>query len=171
MCREAAPEKVNEALDAALERLFDREGGIVKLFDPPFGDGAERAGYIASYGPGFRENGGQYTHGAIWLAMACLRTGRRAEGLELLKAVLPRLAPEYGAEPYVIAADVYSNSDRYAQAGWSWYTGSAGWFFRVVTGDLLGLAVEDGKLTARPSAPEGWKFSASLSGAGEVQSK
>lgn len=171
MCREAAPEKVNAALDAALERLFDREGGIVKLFDPPFGDGAERAGYIASYGPGFRENGGQYTHGAIWLAMACLRTGRRAEGLELLKAVLPRLAPEYGAEPYVIAADVYSNSDRYAQAGWSWYTGSAGWFFRVVTGDLLGLAVEDGKLTARPNAPEGWKFSASLSGAGEVQNK
>ena len=103
--------------------------------------------------------------------MACLRTGRRAEGLELLKAVLPRLAPEYGAEPYVIAADVYSNSDRYAQAGWSWYTGSAGWFFRVVTGDLLGLAVEDGKLTARPNVPEGWKFGASLSGAGEVQNK
>ena len=171
MCREAAPEKVNAALDAALERLFDREGGIVKLFDPPFGDGAERAGYIASYGPGFRENGGQYTHGAIWLAMACLRTGRRAEGLELLKAVLPRLAPEYGAEPYVIAADVYSNSDRYAQAGWSWYTGSAGWFLRVVTGDLLGLAVENGKLTARPNVPEGWKFGASLSGAGEVQNK
>ena len=164
MCREAAPGKVNEALDSALARLFDRDKGVVKLFDPPFGDGAERAGYIASYGPGFRENGGQYTHGAIWLAMACLRTGRRADGLELLKAVLPRLAPEYGAEPYVLAADVYSNPDRYAQAGWSWYTGSAGWFFRVVTEDLLGLRLEGGRLTRESNAPDGWKADVKPSG-------
>ncbi len=132
LCAEASPERVDMALDSALERLFDRESGLVKLFDPPFGEGAERAGYIASYGPGFRENGGQYTHGAIWLAMACLKRGRRDEGLEILKAVLPKGTERYGAEPYVLAADVYSNPDRPGQAGWSWYTGSAGWFFRTV---------------------------------------
>ena len=138
MCAEASPEKVNAALDSALGRLFDRENGLVRLFDPPFGEGAERAGYIASYGPGFRENGGQYTHGAIWLAMACLKCGRRDEGLEILKALLPKGTERYGTEPYVLAADVYSNPDRKGQAGWSWYTGSAGWFFRVVTEYLSG---------------------------------
>ena len=140
----------------------------MKLFDPPFGDGAERAGYISSYGPGFRENGGQYTHGAIWLAMACLRTGRREEGLALLRALLPGRSVEYGAEPFVLAADVYSNPDRLGQAGWSWYTGSAGWYFRVVTRELLGLSIRDGKLYAEPRVPEGWGFKAGLEGAGEV---
>ena len=168
MCAEASPERVQKALDSALERLFDRETGLVKLFDPPFGDGAERAGYISSYGPGFRENGGQYTHGAIWLAMACLRTGRREEGLALLRALLPGRSVEYGAEPFVLAADVYSNPDRLGQAGWSWYTGSAGWYFRVVTRELLGLSIRDGKLYAEPRAPEGWSFKAGLEGAGEV---
>ena len=168
MCAEASPERVQKALDSALERLFDRETGLVKLFDPPFGDGAERAGYISSYGPGFRENGGQYTHGAIWLAMACLRTGRREEGLALIRALLPGRSVEYGAEPFVLAADVYSNPDRLGQAGWSWYTGSAGWYFRVVTRELLGLSIRDGKLYAEPRVPEGWGFKAGLEGAGEV---
>lgn len=163
-CAEASPERVGAALDAALERLFDRGHGLVKLFDPPFGDGAERAGYISSYGPGFRENGGQYTHGAIWLAIACLRTGRRTEGLEILKALLPKASTEYGAEPYALAADVYANPDRYGQAGWSWYTGSAGWFFRAVAEELLGLRLRDGSLSREPNVPEGWKAEAELRG-------
>ena len=132
-CAEASPERVDTALDSALERLFDREAGLVKLFDPPFGEGAERAGYIASYGPGFRENGGQYTHGALWLALACLKRGRRDECIGLLRALLPKESETYGAEPYVLAADVYTNPDRPGQAGWSWYTGSAGWFFRIAS--------------------------------------
>lgn len=156
LCSEFSPERVDTALDSALGRLFDREGGLVKLFDPPFGEGAERAGYIASYGPGFRENGGQYTHGAIWLAMACLKRGRRDEGLEILKALLPKGTERYGAEPFVLAADVYSNPDRPGQAGWSWYTGSAGWFFRTVVEDLLGLRMEKGRLQLPGALPEGW---------------
>lgn len=155
-CPESGPEKRGKALDAALAQLFDRTGGLVRLFEPPFGDGTEEPGYVKSYGPGFRENGGQYTHGAIWLASACLREGRRADGLALLRALLPRAGAAYGAEPFVIAADVYANPDRYGEAGWSWYTGSAGWYFRVVAEDLLGLRLTGGKLSASPVLPEGW---------------
>ena len=157
-CAEAPPERVDAALDAALERLRDGPNGPVKLFDPPFGEGAERAGYISSYGPGFRENGGQYTHGAIWLALALLSRGRRAEGLEVLLALLPKESPEYGAEPYVLAADVYTNPERYGQAGWSWYTGSAGWYLRAVLEGLFGLRMESGRLSL-PELPEGWELS------------
>lgn len=149
---------MDAALDAALERLRDGPNGPVKLFDPPFGEGAERAGYISSYGPGFRENGGQYTHGAIWLALALLSRGRRAEGLEVLLALLPKESPQYGAEPYVLAADVYTNPERYGQAGWSWYTGSAGWYLRAVLEGLFGLRMESGRLSL-PELPEGWELS------------
>ncbi|NCC95113.1 MAG: hypothetical protein EOM10_17910, partial [Opitutae bacterium] len=136
-CAEGSPEKREKALSSALSRLYDRESGLVRLFDPPFGDGTEEPGYVKSYGPGFRENGGQYTHGAIWLASALLHEGRTEEGYALLHALLPR-GGEYAAEPFVLAADVWTNPDRYGEAGWSWYTGSAGWYFRTVTEDLLG---------------------------------
>ena len=106
----------------------------------------------------FRENGGQYTHGAIWLALALLSRGRRAEGLEVLLALLPKESPEYGAEPYVLAADVYTNPERYGQAGWSWYTGSAGWYLRAVLEGLFGLRMESGRLSL-PELPEGWELS------------
>jgi cyclic beta-1,2-glucan synthetase len=155
-CAESGPEKRGEALDAALAQLFDRENGLVRLFDPPFGDGTEEPGYVKSYGPGFRENGGQYTHGAIWLASACLREGRTADGLAILRTLLPRGGGPYGAEPFVLAADVYSNPDRCGEAGWSWYTGSAGWYFRVVAEDLLGLRLAGGKLAAPAVPPAGW---------------
>lgn len=118
------------ALRSAVSRLADTKGGVVKLFDPPFGDGTEYAGYVNSYGEGFRENGGQYTHGAVWLALACYECGLRAEGEAVLSALMRR-GERYGAEPFVIAADVYSNPARYGEAGWSWYTGSAGWMLRA----------------------------------------
>ena len=155
LCAEAKPERKAEALDNALERLFT-PGGVSKLFTPPFTDGSEHAGYIKSYGPGFRENGGQYTHAAIWLAMACLRADRVDEALEVLHSCLPHETPEYGAEPYVIAADIYSCPERYGQAGWSWYTGSAGWFFRVACEELLGFKLENGRLAIEPSLPDNW---------------
>lgn len=155
-CAEASPDKRARALDAAVSHLYDPAAGVVKLFDPPFGDGTEEPGYVKSYGPGFRENGGQYTHGAIWLASACLREGRTEEGLSLLCSLLPRGDVTYGAEPFVIAADVYANPDRLGEAGWSWYTGSSGWFFRVATEDLLGLRLSGGELTVSPRLPAGW---------------
>lgn len=137
--------RVDTALTSALENLADRQGGPVRLFTPPFGEDTEHAGYVNSYGPGFRENGGQYTHGAIWLAMACLERGRREDGLRILLGLLRRGA-EYGAEPFVLAADVYANPDRFGEAGWSWYTGSAGWFYRAALTSLLGAELKDGEL-------------------------
>ena len=153
----ADPEKANAALTAALERLFDREHGLIKLFSPPFA-GREKPGYVASYGPGFRENGGQYTHGALWLVLALLRVGRRDEAWELLSALLPgnKDISRYLCEPFVIAADVYAAPGHKGEGGWSWYTGSAGWLWRIVTEELLGLKLRDGLLYIEPQLPESW---------------
>ena len=154
-CARADPEKTDAALTAAYERLFDRDSGLVKLFDPPFA-GAEQPGYIASYGPGFRENGGQYTHAALWLALALLRRGRREEGWAVLAALLPgETDPSvYLAEPYVLAGDVYAAPGHVGEGGWSWYTGAAGWMLRIVTEEILGLRRENGRLTVNPRLPE-----------------
>ena len=143
-----------EALDHALCRLVDGEKGLVKLLDPPFAADEERFGYITSYGEGCRENGGQYTHAAVWLARACFRAGRPEAGHEILSMLLPegREIARYGAEPYVLPADVCAAPGHEGEAGWTWYTGSAGWFFRTVTEDLLGLRCDGGRITAAPSA-------------------
>lgn len=157
-CPGADGKKLQRALDSAYERLYDGSNGLVKLFDPPFsGDGAA-PGYIASYGPGFRENGGQYTHGAIWLATALLRTGQADRAWEILRAMLPagRDVLRYKAEPFVLAADVYSAGGHEGEAGWSWYTGSAGWMLRTVTRELLGLKLRRGLLTIEPNLPADW---------------
>ena len=141
------------ALDHALARLVDREHRIVRLLDPPYTP-ENSPGYLSGYGKGFRENGGQYTHGALWLALAALRLGRRSEGMELLRMLLPELhdPARYEAEPFVLPADVCAAKGREGLAGWSWYTGSAGWFYRIVTEELLGLHLADGKLSAKPGA-------------------
>ena len=143
-----------EALEHALCRLVDGEKGIVKLLAPPFGADEERFGYITSYGEGCRENGGQYTHAAIWLARACFRAGRADAGWEILSMLLPegREISSYGAEPYVLPADVCAAPGHEGEAGWTWYTGSAGWFFRTVTEDLLGLRQRGGVISADPPA-------------------
>ena len=158
LCTEATTEKKRIALKNALIYLFDRNKKIIKLFVPPFSNAPRDPGYIQSYGMGFRENGGQYTHGAIWLAMACLQEGMVQDGYEILSALLPENhdLSAYQAEPFVIAADVYTAEGRKGEAGWSWYTGSAGWFFRVVTENLLGLKQRDGRLFIEPNMPQGW---------------
>ena len=158
LCTESDPEKRKTALQSAVNRLFDRERGIVKLFDPPFSEAPRDPGYVQSYGKGFRENGGQYTHGAIWLAMGCFMEGMAEDGYEILSALLPenRDLSVYQAEPYVIAADVYTARGREGEAGWSWYTGSSGWFFRVALEELLGLKQRDGRLYIEPCLPQGW---------------
>ena len=141
------------ALDFALCRLVDGRARLVKLLDPPFTADEERLGYITAYGEGCRENGGQYTHAAVWLARACFVAGRADAGREILSMLLPegRDPVRYGAEPYVLPADVCTAPGREGEAGWTWYTGSAGWYFRTVTENLLGLRRREGKLTAEPS--------------------
>ena len=134
----ADPDRVEIALDAALRRLVDRERGLVKLFDPPFTEGERSPGSITGYGRGVRENGGQYTHGVLFLALACLRRGRKEQGLRLLRMLVPENHDlrRWEAEPYVLAADVSAAPGREGEAGWTWYTGSAGWFWRIVTEEL-----------------------------------
>ncbi len=157
-CPEADRERVNTALRAAVDHLYDRAHGLVKLFAPPFSDEGRDPGYIRACGPGFRENGGQYTHGAVWLASALLKQGFPDAGAALLLDLLPAKhdPARWGAEPWVLAADVSANPDHYGEALWSWYTGSAGWFFRVVLEDLLGIRLENGRLTVSPRLPHGW---------------
>ena len=135
------PLHAETALDEAIRRLVDREHGLVKLFDPPFSPEERRPGSITGYGRGVRENGGQYTHGALFLALACLRRGRRKDALSLLQLLSPgyesRDLARYEAEPFVLPADISSVPGREGEAGWTWYTGSAGWFWRILTQELL----------------------------------
>ncbi|MBQ9412378.1 MAG: hypothetical protein IJU29_04670 [Oscillospiraceae bacterium] len=157
LCGRADPKRAGNAVERAAEALYDREHGLVRLFTPPFA-GQEHPGYLESYGPGFRENGGQYTHGALWLVMALLRCGKTELGWELLRAMLPadKTPAPWECEPFVLSADVYAAPGHAGQAGWSWYTGAAGWMLRVVTEDLLGLRLRDGRLTIQPNLPRSW---------------
>lgn len=153
----ADPAHVHCALTSAVEQLFDREHNVVRLFDPPITRRTPETGYVRSYGAGLRENGGQYTHGALWLAMALLRTGRTDEGAQILRAVLPTAhdPARYEGEPYVLAADVAAG-DNAGAAGWTWYTGAAGWYLRVAAEELLGLHLRGGVLYPEPRLPAGW---------------
>ena len=151
------PERSRSAVVKAAKVLLDRENRLVRLFSPPF-NGVSDPGYIRSYLPGVRENGGQYTHGGIWLAAACLRCGETDLGWELLKTMLPSGRPDdvYQLEPFVIAADVYSNPDMPGRGGWSWYTGAAGWFLRTSVEELLGIKVKSWRLQVEPKLPSSW---------------
>ena len=153
----ADPGRVHTALTSAVEHLFDREHNVVRLFDPPITRRTPETGYVRSYGAGLRENGGQYTHGALWLAMALLRTGRTDEGAEILRAVLPTAhdPARYEGEPYVLAADIAAG-DNAGAAGWTWYTGAAGWYLRIAAEELLGLHLRGGVLYPEPRLPAGW---------------
>ena len=151
--------RADQGVSAALERLFDRERQVVRLFDPAFDGGEDRdPGYIKGYPAGVRENGGQYTHAAVWLALACFRLDRPGDGWEILKALLPEHHPteRYRGEPYVIAADVSHAPGREGRAGWSWYTGAAGWYWQVAVRELLGLEVREGVLRVEPRLPPDW---------------
>jgi len=150
------PQKVKTALHTAITRLFDKQAGIVRLFEPAFSEGTENPGYIRGYAPGLRENGGQYTHGILWLIMGAFRAGLVDEGYEMLKAITPGHHDQavYRGEPYVLAADVYANEQHTGRAGWTWYTGASGWYWRVAMEDLLGLRLRDGKLFIEPNLPK-----------------
>ncbi len=158
------PARVNTAMESAYKNLVRKDTGIIQLFEPPFDKSALNPGYIKGYVPGVRENGGQYTHAAVWLIMAFARLGDNKRVWELLNMINPvnhGKTPEeiaiYKVEPYVLAADVYAREPHAGRGGWTWYTGSAGWMYRLITESFLGLQLERGKLKFIPCVPEEWE--------------
>ncbi len=152
------------AMESVDQRLVRRDSQLVQLLDPPFDKSAVDPGYIRGYVPGVRENGGQYTHGAIWAAMAFAALGDRERAWELLTMINPAnhaRSPEgiatYKVEPYVVAADVYAVAPHIGRGGWSWYTGSAGWMYRLIMESLLGLRLEADQLHLAPCLPADWQ--------------
>ncbi len=157
------PARARAAMQSVLDRLVDRNHRLVRLFDPPFASAPWDPGYVKGYVPGVRENGGQYTHAAVWTAMAfaALRDSARAwEIFQLLNPVRHGDTPEhvqtYKLEPYVLAADVYTARGHEGEGGWSWYTGSASWLYRLLIEDLLGIRIEADTLSFAPLLPAGW---------------
>ena len=151
------------AMNAVDARLVRRNDAIVQLLDPPFDKSNLDPGYIRGYVAGVRENGGQYTHGAIWAAMAFAAQGDVKRAWELTDIINPvnhgnsaAAIAAYKIEPYVIAADVYGVAPHTSRGGWSWYTGSAGWMYRLVVESLLGLRLEVDKLHFAPCIPPDW---------------
>ncbi len=159
----ASQERAQIAMDAVDSRLVDRDLGVVKLLAPPFDVSTPNPGYIRGYVPGVRENGGQYTHGAVWAAMAFAELGDWKRAWELVHILNPHshcATPEararYRVEPYVMAADVYSVAPHAGMGGWTWHTGSAGWMLRLALESLLGLRIEVDRLSLRPCVPPSW---------------
>jgi cyclic beta-1,2-glucan synthetase len=160
----ADPERSEKALESAWQRLVREEEGLVLLFEPPFDKTEPSPGYIKGYPPGVRENGGQYTHAALWMAMAMARKGDGERAVKMLRMLNPiehardpESAWNYGVEPYVIAADVYRLTGRIGQGGWSWYTGSAAWMYRAWVEEIAGLKVRGEELRMNPVIPAEWE--------------
>ncbi len=137
-------EELKMSLESADKYLVDRENMIVKLLYPAFDKPKNNPGYIKAYVPGIRENGGQYTHASTWLAKAYFEMGEKEKAIEVLKLINPIYHSDskehtdtYMVEPFVVAADVYSNPDHVGRGGWTWYTGSAGWMYKIIE-DYLG---------------------------------
>ena len=137
---------------------------MMRLLWPPFDGHGPDAGYIGAYPPGIRENGGQYTHGVLWTVMALAMTGEAERAHALLAKINPihhGMDPEgiarYAVEPYVLAGDVYSGPEHAGRGGWSWYTGAAGWMYRIVVEHLLGFRLEGDQLRIAPCVPAAWK--------------
>jgi cyclic beta-1,2-glucan synthetase len=155
---------VHTAMESAYKTLVKKDIGLIQLLEPAFDKSDLNPGYIKGYVPGVRENGGQYTHAAVWLIMAFARLGNNKRVWELLKMINPvnhgKSAEEiaiYKVEPYVLAADVYSREPHAGRGGWTWYTGSAGWLYRLITESFLGLHQEGNKLKFTPCVPEEWE--------------
>jgi cellobiose phosphorylase len=157
-------ERSRMAMEAVDKRLVRRDPALIQLLDPPFDKSNLNPGYIKGYIPGVRENGGQYTHAAIWAAMAFAALGDSRRAWELLAMISPlnhARSPEaiatYKVEPYVVVADVYALSPHTGRGGWTWYTGSAAWMYRLIVESLLGLRLEVDKLRFAPCLPADWE--------------
>jgi cyclic beta-1,2-glucan synthetase len=163
ICGRGDPERARRALESSERLLVQRDHRLVLLLTPPFDTMTPSPGYIQGYVPGVRENGGQYTHAALWtvLAFAMRGDGDRAE--ELFRLINPinhtssiEGIQRYRVEPYVVAADVYSNPTYPGRGGWTWYTGSAGWMYRIGIESILGLTLDRGVLRVDPCIPRAW---------------
>ena len=160
----ADAQRVEMAMESAWKHLVREEDGLVLLFEPPIEKMEPSPGYIRGYPPGVRENGGQYTHAALWLAMAFARRGEGERASRLLRLMnpiehtgSPGDAAKYSVEPYVITADVYRLPGRIGQGGWSWYTGSASWMYRVWVEEVLGLKIRGERMSVEPVIPGWWQ--------------
>ena len=157
-------ERARRAMDAVDKQLVHREGALIQLLDPPFDRSEPDPGYIKGYLRGVRENGGQYTHAAVWAAMAFAALGDAERAWELFTMINPvnhansaDSIAVYKTEPYVLAADVYALAPHRGRGGWTWYTGSAGWMYQFIVESLLGLRLEADKLYFAPCVPADWK--------------
>ena len=151
------------AMDAVQQRLVRSGDKLIQLFDPPFDKGALQPGYIKGYVPGIRENGGQYTHAATWVALAMALQGRSDRAMELWNLINPvyhattaEEVQHYKVEPYVVCADVYGAPPHTGRGGWTWYTGSASWLYRVAIETILGFQLRAGTLRIEPCIPPSW---------------
>ena len=152
------------SMESLENHLIDTENGIIKLLDPPFNKTKLEPGYIKAYLPGVRENGGQYTHAAMWAIIAYSKLGFGDKAVELYRMVNPiehsrtkEAAKKYKVEPYVIAADVYGANNLQGRGGWTWYTGSSSWFCKAGLEDILGLKIEAGMLKIKPCISSKWE--------------
>jgi cellobiose phosphorylase len=157
------PDRAKKGMQAVEEYLIRKQDKLVLLFTPPFDQSRPHPGYIMAYPPGVRENGGQYTHASLWVAMAFARLGegdRAVEVLQMLNPIENARTPEecavYRTEPYVVAADRYSLETQLGRGGWTWYTGSAGWMYRVWLEEVLGFKLRGHRLSIEPTIPVEW---------------
>ena len=157
------PARARQAMAAVDARLVRRDLQLVQLLAPPFATSALNPGYIGGYGPGVRENGGQYTHAAVWASMAFAAQGDALRAWEVFRMINPlhhadsaQAIATYKVEPYVMAADVYASASHQGRGGWTWYTGSAGWMSVLIMESLLGVHVEAGYLRFTPCLPADW---------------
>lgn len=156
-------QRAKQSMRAVNRYLVNRDKGLLQLLDPPFDKSALDPGYIKGYVPGVRENGGQYTHAAVWMVMAFARLGDTARTWELLSLINPinhgtngSDMNTYKVEPYVMAADVYGVHPHTGRGGWTWYTGSAGWMYQLILSSFLGIRREGDKLWIEPATPDTW---------------
>ncbi len=157
-------EKSKVAMDEVDRKLVKRDASLIQLLEPPFDKSDSDPGYIKGYIPGVRENGGQYTHAAVWVAMAFAAMGDSARAWELLSIInplnhgsTPEQVETYRTEPYVVAADVYALPPHTGRGGWTWYTGAAGWMYRLIVESLLGLQLDVDRLQFISCIPAEWK--------------
>jgi cyclic beta-1,2-glucan synthetase len=160
----AAPApRADRAMDAVRSQLIRRDAQVILLLAPPFNQGERDPGYIKGYAPGIRENGGQYTHAALWIVMALAQLGYGDEAVELFHMLNPinhtrdaAAVLRYAVEPYVVAGDVYAHPDHSGRGGWTWYTGSAGWMYRVAIETIIGLQRHGETFSISPCIPSAW---------------
>jgi cyclic beta-1,2-glucan synthetase len=160
----ADADRAGRAMESAWRRLVLEEEEMVLLFEPPFDKTEPSPGYIRGYPPGVRENGGQYTHAALWFAIALARRGDGERAAKVLRLLNPiehagnsDATWRYGTEPYVLAADVYNLPGRVGQGGWSWYTGSASWMYRAWVEEVLGMSIAGDRMRMDPVIPGWWQ--------------